>query len=54
MVRSFHRGAAETNPAGNHEVVGSIPGLVRGGRIQNCCELCEQKHPGCEGVSAGV
>ena len=26
--RSSHRGAAETNPTKNHEVVGSIPGLV--------------------------
>ena len=27
--RSSHRGAAETNPTGNHEVVGSIPGLAQ-------------------------
>ena len=25
---SAHHGAVETNPAGNHEVVGSIPDLV--------------------------
>ena len=28
-VGSSHRGAAETNPTRNHEVVGSIPGLVQ-------------------------
>ena len=27
VLRSSHRGAAETNPTRNHEVVGSIPGL---------------------------
>ena len=27
--RSSHRGAAETNPTRNHEVVGSIPGLTQ-------------------------
>ena len=27
--RSSHRGAAETNPTRNHEVVGSIPGLAQ-------------------------
>ena len=26
---SSHRGTAETNPTRNHEVVGSIPGLVQ-------------------------
>ena len=26
---SSHRGAAEMNPTGNHEVVGSIPGLTQ-------------------------
>ena len=26
---SSHRGAAETNPTGNHEIVGSIPGLAQ-------------------------
>ena len=26
--QSFHRGAAEANPTRNHEVEGSIPGLV--------------------------
>ena len=54
MVRSFHRGAAETNPAGNREAVGSIPGLVRGVRIQHCCELCEQTHLGCDVATAVV
>ena len=29
MVWSSHHGAAETNPTGNHEVVGSIPGLAQ-------------------------
>ena len=28
-----------TNPTGNHEVVGSIPGLVSGLTIRCCCEL---------------
>ena len=28
-VGSSHRGAAETNPTGNHEVAGSIPGLAQ-------------------------
>ena len=27
-VWSSHGGAAETNPTGNHEAVGSIPGLA--------------------------
>ena len=27
--RSSHRGAAETNPTRNHEVVGLIPGLAQ-------------------------
>ena len=26
---SSHRGAAETNPTGNHEVAGSIPSLAQ-------------------------
>ena len=38
--RSSRRGAAETNPAGNHEVTGSIPGFASGLRIWPCCELC--------------
>ena len=29
MIGSSHRGAAETNPTRNHEVAGSIPGLVQ-------------------------
>ena len=29
MYAISHRGIAETNPTGNHEVVGSIPGLVQ-------------------------
>jgi len=29
LVWSSHHGAAETNPTRNHEVVGSIPGLVQ-------------------------
>ena len=29
LLRSSHRGAAETNPTGNHEVVGSIPSLAQ-------------------------
>ena len=28
-VWSSHRGAAETNPTRNHEVVGSIPGFAQ-------------------------
>ena len=28
-MRSFHRGAAETNPTRNHEVEDSIPGLAQ-------------------------
>lgn len=28
---SSHRGATEMNPATNHEVVGSIPGLAQWG-----------------------
>jgi len=27
--KEFRRGAAETNPTRNHEVAGSIPGLVQ-------------------------
>ena len=27
--RSSHGGSAETNPTGNHEVAGSIPGLAQ-------------------------
>ena len=29
MFWSSHRGAVETNPTRNHEVVGLIPGLVQ-------------------------
>ena len=29
VMGSFHRGAAETNPMRNREVVGSIPGLTQ-------------------------
>ena len=28
-IGSSHRGSVEMNPTGNHEVVGSIPGLVQ-------------------------
>ena len=29
VTGSSYRGTAETNPTGNHEVAGSIPGLAR-------------------------
>ena len=29
LYRSARHGAAETNPTGNHETVGSIPGLTQ-------------------------
>ena len=29
-IRSLHCGAAEMNPAGNHELVRLIPGLAQG------------------------
>ena len=37
--RSSHRGAVEMNPTRNHEVVGSIPGLVQWVGTQCCYEL---------------
>ena len=37
---SSYRGSMETNPTRNHEVVGSIPGLLSGLRIWYCHELC--------------
>ena len=36
---SSHRGTAEVNTTRNHEVPGSIPGLLSGLRIQCCREL---------------
>ena len=49
--RNSHHGAVETNPTRNHEVAGSIPGLVRGLRIWHCHELrCRSQ----TGLKSGV
>ena len=37
-------GESEMNPTGNHEVVGSIPGLISGLRIRCCRELWCRSH----------
>ena len=37
---NFCCGAAETNPTRNHEVLGLIPGLLKGLRVWRCRELC--------------
>ena len=50
-LRSFHHGAAETNPTRNHDVVGSVSGL----KIQRCCELwCRSQMRLGSGLSVAV
>ena len=39
-TQSSHSGSLEINLTSIHEDASSIPDLIRGLRIQHCCELC--------------